>query len=71
MEKESTATVDCAPVESTPAVPCVICGAFVDLNERERGSLLVGHVPTKVCKECKMAVAFTKKYIKSLMKFVG
>ena len=65
MEKESTATVDCAPVEIAPAVPCVICGAFVDLNERERGSLLVGHVPTKVCKECKMAVAFMKNVMKN------
>ena len=65
MEKESTLTVESAPMESTPAVPCVICGAFVDLNERERGSLLVGHVPTKVCKECKMAVAFMKNVMKN------
>lgn len=65
MEKESTLTVGPAPVDSTPAVPCVICGAFVDLNERERGSLLVGHVPTKVCKECKMAVAFMKNVMKN------
>lgn len=61
MEKESTLNIRHAPVDSTPAVPCVICGAFVDLNERERGSLLVGHVPTKVCKECKMAVLFAKE----------
>lgn len=61
MEKESTLNVGPAPVESTPAVPCVICGAFVDLNERERGSLLAGRIPTKVCKECKMAVLFAKE----------
>ena len=61
MEKESTLTVGPEPVDSTPAVPCVICGAFVDLNERERCSLLVGHIPTKVCKECKMAVLFAKE----------
>ena len=65
MEKESTLNVGPAPVETAPAVPCVICGAFVDLNERERCNLLVGHVPTKVCKECKMAVAFMKNVMKN------
>ena len=65
MEKESTLNVGPAPVKSTPAAPCVICGAFVDLNERECCSLLLGHVPTKVCKECKMAVAFVKNVMKN------
>ena len=61
MEKESTLNVGPATAEPAPAVPCVICGAFVDLNERERCGLLVGHIPTKVCKECKMAVLFAKE----------
>jgi hypothetical protein len=65
MEKESTATVECKPVDHEIAVPCVICGTFVSLNERERCNLLIGHVNTKVCKECKAAVAFAKKMMQS------
>lgn len=48
------------------AVPCIICGTFVDLNDRERQSLEIGHYrPVKVCKECKDAMAFIKLAMKN------
>lgn len=47
------------------SVPCIICGTFVELNEREHDLLLIGKVPTKVCRECKDAVAFAKLAMKN------
>lgn len=61
MEKENTATVEYKPTDYDMAVPCVICGTFVRLNECERGSVLAGRGRAKVCRECKAAVAFMKK----------
>ena len=43
------------------AVPCIICGEFVKLNERETRSVLNGTRPAKVCHGCKDAVIFIKK----------
>ena len=49
----------------TPAVPCLVCGSTVELNERERSRLLIGHVPVKICKECKQAIKFAKQQMKN------
>ena len=49
----------------TPAVPCLACGSTVELTEHERNQLLIGHVPVKICKECKRAIKFAKQQMKN------
>lgn len=47
-------------------IPCMICGTFVKLNERESTMLMTGNYrPYKICKECKDAVAFAKNAMKN------
>ena len=60
-EKEEVVMIDAADCTANLSVPCIICGAFVDLNERESESVLHGHRPVKVCHECKGAVMFIKR----------
>lgn len=45
--------------------PCIICGTFTQLNERETGMIRNGSFVVKVCKECKEAVAFAKLAMKN------
>ena len=47
------------------AVPCIICGQFVVLNERETQLVEHGHSIVKACRECKDAVAFMKAIMAS------
>ena len=47
-------------------IPCMICGTFVELNERECAMLMTGNYrPYKICKDCKDAVAFAKNAMKN------
>ena len=46
-------------------VPCLICGTFTNLNEREIAAICFGKYPIKVCRECKRAVAFAKEQMKN------
>ena len=47
------------------AVPCIACGSTVELTEHERDQLLIGHVPVKICKECKRAIKLAKQQMKN------
>lgn len=60
-EKEEVVMIDAADGTANLSVPCIICGVFVDLNERESESVLHGHRPVKVCYGCKNAVLFIKQ----------
>lgn len=54
-----------AKPDQRACVPCLLCGTFIELNDRESFSLLAGIVPVKVCRECKLAVAFAKEWMKN------
>lgn len=52
-----------APLPKT--MPCILCGTFTRLTEREQAVVAAGHTPVKVCKECKSAIAYVKKKMKN------
>ena len=58
---EETIIPDPAKTRSGMSVPCIICGEFVGLNDREAMSVLSGNRPAKVCQGCKDAVIFIKQ----------
>lgn len=60
-EKEGTTMAVKDAGVARMAVPCMICGAFVELNERESRSVEFGHRPVKVCPGCKNAVMFIRQ----------
>lgn len=60
-KNEGTELVKRADNTASVSVPCIICGSFVDLNERETRAVLNGQRPAKVCSGCKGAVMFIKQ----------
>ena len=57
--------INTAMEQSMQAMPCILCGAFTKLNDREKNLLLAGMRPVKVCQECRAAVAFAKRTMKN------
>lgn len=47
------------------AVPCILCGTFTDLTEREADMVVHGSRIVKVCRECKASVAWAKEQMKN------
>lgn len=47
------------------SIPCLLCGSFTDLTEREADLVLHGSRVVKVCKDCKAAVAYAKKQMEN------
>ena len=61
-----TESVNAAPREMVcVSIPCMICGTFTELTQREM-ERLDGNLPSaKICKECKAAVAYAKRMMKN------